>query len=55
MLTELLIAELPLEELLESLDSYIGQRQAEMIHETIKVNQLDEIETRALIKEYIFN
>lgn len=54
-LTELLIAELPLKELLASLESYIGERQAEMLQETIKVNQLDETETRNLIREYIFN
>jgi hypothetical protein len=54
MLTDLLIKELPIKVLLESLHNYVGEKQAEMIKEIVEVNQLPEEEVRELVKVYLY-
>lgn len=52
-ITEILIAEMDIQTLFVLLPNYMTEAQIDMIKETIEVNQLDEEETRKLIKELL--
>lgn len=52
-ITDILIAELDVEKLFALLPNYMTEGQIDMIKETVKVNQLNEEETKKLIKELL--